>query len=157
MRIALLLVAAAACHPPAAAPVVPVRPPLPRDAAGQVRQAIEDWRAAYEHRDPDALEALYAHDADTMLVSDGVPFIGWASVDPALRDRIANTREVHIRLKEVQISALAPSAAVGIATMTRDSGDGVTSVHEVGALTLVFQKLEAGWRIVAEHYSYRRS
>ena len=129
---------------------------MPRDAAGQVKQVIEDWRKAYEARDVNALEALYTHDADTLLVSDGVPFIGWPSVDPALKNRMVNTREMHIRLKEVQVSALAPTAAVAIATMTRDSGDGTTSVHEYGALTLVLTKTDAGWRIASEHYSYRR-
>jgi uncharacterized protein (TIGR02246 family) len=159
MKLAWLLVACAACRAPsAAAPVAAPTPPrpMPRDAVGQVKQTIEDWRKAYEARDADALEALYTHDADTLLVSDGVPFIGWPSVDPALRDRIKNTREVHILLKEVQVSALAPTAAAAIATMTRDSGDGTTTIHEYGALTLVLTKTDAGWRIVAEHYSYRR-
>jgi uncharacterized protein (TIGR02246 family) len=158
MRIALLLVVAAACHRQVQSPAAPVpREPMPRDAAGQIRQAIDAWRAAYEGRNADALEALYTHDADTIVVTDGVPFIGWPSVDPALRDRMANTPEIHIRLKEVQIAALAPTAAVAIATMTRDTGDGTTSVHEYGALTLVFHKSDAGWQIAAEHYSYKRA
>jgi uncharacterized protein (TIGR02246 family) len=158
MKLGLLVIAVAACHS-AAAPVAPAPTPprpMPRDAAGQVKQVIEDWRKAYEARDVSALESLYTHDLDTLLVSDGVPYIGWASVDPALRDRMVNTREMRIRLKEVQVSALAPTAAVAIATMTRDAGDATTTVHEMGALTLVLTKSDAGWKIASEHYSYRR-
>jgi uncharacterized protein (TIGR02246 family) len=152
MRIALLLVVAAACHRQAATAAPVPHEPMARDEAGQIRQAIDAWRTAYETRNAGALEALYTHDADTIVVTDGVPFIGWASVD-----RMANTPESHIRLKEVQVAPLAPTAAVAIATMTRDTGDGTTSVHEHGALTLVFHKSDAGWQIAAEHYSYKRA
>jgi uncharacterized protein (TIGR02246 family) len=158
MKLAWLVVACVACRATVGAPVATSTTPrpMPRDEVGQVKQVIDDWRKAYEARDADTLEALYTHDADTLLVSDGVTFIGWPSVDPALRDRIKNTREVHIRLKEVQVSPIAPTAAVAIATMTRDSGDATTMIHEYGALTLVLTKTDAGWRIVSEHYSYRR-
>jgi ketosteroid isomerase-like protein len=40
--------------------------------------------------------------------------------------------------------------------MTREISDGITTVTENGALTLVFEKTHDGWQIVAEHYSYRR-
>jgi uncharacterized protein (TIGR02246 family) len=159
-RLALML-AVAACHPSgpvASAPAAPTPPrPMPRDAQGQIKQTIEDWRKAYEARDVDALEALYTHDADTLVVADGVPYIGWPSIDPALRNRMTMTREMHIQLKEVQVSQLAPNAAAAIATMTRDSGDATTTVHEYGALTLALTKTDTGWKIAAEHYSYRRA
>jgi len=48
-------------------------------------------------------------------------------------------------------------AAFGVATMTRELTDGVTTVTEYGSLTLVFRKdPNAGWLIVGEHYSYKR-
>lgn len=156
---ALVVVAFAACtrgSAPAATPA-PVRPPLPHDVAGQIRQVIDAWRTAYEHRDADALAALYTHDADTAVVADGVPLIGWASVEPALRDRVGAAKEVHIRLKEVQVAALGDGAAYGIATITRDAGDATTTVHELGTITLVFARTDQGWRIASEHYSYRRA
>ncbi|HEX4450690.1 MAG TPA: nuclear transport factor 2 family protein [Kofleriaceae bacterium] len=162
MKSALFVLAVAACHhaptgAQAATPAEPTPPrPLPRDAAGQVKQVIEDWRKAYEARDAAALEALYTHDADTLVVADGVPYIGWPSVEPALQNRMTNTREVHIQLKEVQVSELGPNAAAAIATMTRDSGDATTTVHESGALSLALTKTDAGWKIATEHYSYRR-
>jgi uncharacterized protein (TIGR02246 family) len=130
---------------------------MPRDAQGQIKQVIEDWRKAYESRDAEALEALYTHDADTLVVADGVPYIGWPSVEPALQNRMTMQREMHIQLKEVQVSELGPNAAAAIATMTRDSGDATTTVHEYGALSLALTKTDAGWKIAAEHYSYRRA
>jgi uncharacterized protein (TIGR02246 family) len=160
MKSVLVVLAVAACHhaQPATPAVTPTPSrPLPRDAQGQVKQVIEDWRKAYESRDAAALEALYTHDADTLVVADGVPYIGWPSVEPALQNRMINAREMHIQLKEVQVSELGPTAAAAIATMTRDSGDATTTVHEYGALSLALTKTDAGWRIAAEHYSYRRA
>jgi uncharacterized protein (TIGR02246 family) len=160
MRSLLVVLAVAACHrgPAAPQPAAPTPPrPLPRDAQGQVKQVIEDWRKAYEARDAAALEALYTHDADTLVVADGVPYIGWPSIEPALQNRMTSTREMHIQLKEVQVSELGPNAAAAVATMTRDSGDATTTVHEYGALSLALTKTDAGWKIAAEHYSYRRT
>lgn len=162
MKRALLVVVAfgalAGCPEPPATPIAQPTPPriMAHDEAGQVKEIIEAWREAYEARNLGAFEALYTHDDDTLIVYDGQPFIGWASVDTVLRDRVANAREVHIRLKEVQVSEVAPTAAAAVATMTRESGDGTTTVRETGALTLVLTKTDDGWKIAAEHYSYRR-
>jgi ketosteroid isomerase-like protein len=158
-RLGLVVLAVAACQhaQTAVPPAAPTPPrPLPREAVLQVKQVIEDWRKAYEKRDIEALEALYTHDDDTLVVADGVPYITWASVEPALKNRMAMQRELHIQLKEVQVSKLGPDAAAAVATMSRDSGDATTTVHEYGALSLALTKTDAGWKIAAEHYSYRR-
>ncbi|HEY6034049.1 MAG TPA: nuclear transport factor 2 family protein [Kofleriaceae bacterium] len=129
----------------------------PKEVTIATRGAIEQWRQAYEIKSIDALERLYSHDPDIVLVNDGVTLIGWSSVDGMLKDRISRAKEIHIRLKEVQVTSVAPTAAFGVATMTRESSDGVTTVTEYGSLTLVFRKdPNAGWLIVGEHYSYKR-
>ena len=152
----LALLALAGC--PHEAPVVttPVKDPTPKQVIVATRGAIEAWRQAYEVRSMDALAQLYAHDIDTVLVQDGVTLIGWSSIEGTLKDRLARAKEIHIRLKEVQVEAVGPGGAFAVVRMTREVGDGVTTVTEDGALTLVFRKDPTGWLIVGEHYSYKR-
>ncbi|CAN5529784.1 hypothetical protein BH11MYX1_BH11MYX1_55530 [soil metagenome] len=154
----LVLVVAASCaHQKTSETTVETKVQTPKEVTVATRGAIEQWRQAYEIRSIDALEKLYSHDPDIVLVNDGVTLIGWTSVDGMLKDRVARAKEVHIRLKEIQVTSVAPTAAFGVATMTRELGDGVTTVTEYGSLTLVFRKdPNAGWLIVGEHYSYKR-
>ena len=153
----LLVVAASCAHQKTPDTVVETKVETPREVTVATRGAIEQWRQAYEIRSIDALEKLYSHDANIVLVNDGVTLIGWSSVDGMLKDRVARAKEIHIRLKEIQVTSVAPTAAFGVATMTRELSDGVTTVTEYGSLTLVFRKdPNAGWLIVGEHYSYKR-
>ena len=50
----------------------------------------------------------------------------------------------------------AATAAVAVATMTRELSDGATTVTENGTLTLVLRKDRGRWQIASEHYSYKR-
>jgi ketosteroid isomerase-like protein len=139
-----------------AADTTPVAPATPSEVTAAGKGAIEQWRQAYEVKSFDALAKLYVRSPDTVLVLDGVPMIGWKSIEPMLRDKLARAKEIHIRLKDVSVMSLAPTIASAVATMTREISDGITTVTENGALTLVFEKTHDGWQIVAEHYSYRR-
>ena len=139
-----------------AADTTPVAPSTPSEVTAAGKGAIEQWRQAYEVKSFDALAKLYVRSPDTVLVLDGVPMIGWKSIEPMLRDKLARAKEIHIRLKDVSVMSLAPTIASAVATMTREISDGITTVTENGALTLVFEKTHDGWQIVAEHYSYRR-
>lgn len=128
----------------------------PAEVVSAARGAIEQWRQAYEVRSFDALAKLYVHDTATVVVQNGVPLIGWTAIEAMLKDRFAHAKEIHVRLKEVSVSSLAPTAASAVATMTREISDGTTTVTEDGALTLVLKRTGEGWQIVSEHYSYRR-
>ena len=156
LALALLAALAACPHEKAEEPTGPVRDSTPKEVIAATRGAVEQWRQAYEVRSMDALQKLYAHDLDIVVVTDGLTLIGWSSVEGLLADRLSRAKEIHIRLKEIQVRAIATSAAFAVATMTREVGDGVTTVTENGTLTLVFRKDTAGWLIVGEHYSYKR-
>ena len=151
LAIALLV---AGCPAPKGSATTPAA--APADVVTAARGAIEQWRQAYEVRSFEALAKLYVHDPRTVLVQDGLPLVGWTAIEPMLRDRLSHAKEIHVRLKEVTVSSLAPTVASAIATMTREVSDGVTTVTENGALTLVLTRTRDGWRIASEHYSYRR-
>jgi ketosteroid isomerase-like protein len=150
---ALVAVAVMSCAHGAAAPS---RPATPDEVVAAARGAIEQWRQAYEVRSVDALAKLYVHGPALVVVHDGTPELGWTSVHAMLQAQLARAKEVHVRLEDVKVTSLAPSVATAVATMTREIGDGVTTATEKGALTLVLEKAGDDWKIVAEHYSYKR-
>jgi ketosteroid isomerase-like protein len=153
MRFAILLVLGCTHGTPADKPA-PVAVPKEVVAAGHA--AVDQWRQAYEVKSVDALEKLYAHDADVAVVQDGVSSIGWASVRSMLEDRLARASQIHVRLKDVQVASLAPTIASAVATMSREVSTGATTVTDNGTLTLVLRKDGEAWVIALEHYSYRR-
>lgn len=158
LALATLVIALAACPRGKPAEPTSVAPSTPKEVEAGGRAAIEQWRQAYEVRSIDGLAKLYPHDLAVVVVQDGQALIGWSSVEAMLRDRLARAKQIHVRVKDIQVTSLGPTVASAIATMTRELSDGVTTVTENGALTLVLRKDDAGgWLIVAEHYSYRRA
>lgn len=150
-----LVLGAAGC-PRGGGDTTPKAPLTPKEVVAGARATIEQWRQAYEVRSFDALARLYAHDLDLVLVEDGAPLFGWTSVESTLKDRLARAKDIHVRLKDIQVVSLGPTGAAATATMTREISDGVTTVTESGALTLVLRKVGDMWKIVTEHYSYKR-
>ena len=151
---AVLLLALAACPGPRGENTA--RLDTPKDLSQAVRGAVEQWRQAYEIRSIDALEKLYAHDSGVVVVEDAQQLIGWPAVDAMLKDRLAHAKEIHVRLKDVQVAARGSVVATAVTTLSREISDGTTTVSEQGPLTLVLHNAGDGWRIVAEHLSYRR-
>ena len=128
----------------------------PADVVDMAKSTVEQWRQAYELRSVDTLAKLYAQTPDTVLVIDGIPVFGWQAIEQVLRAKLAHAKQVHVRLKDITVAAYGPNVAGATATMTREIGDDVTTVTENGALTLVLRRDDDGWKIVSEHYSYRR-
>ena len=120
------------------------------------RATVEGWRQAYQVKSYDTLAKLYVQSLELVVVEAGTPLVGWTSVEGMLKDRFARYKDVVIRLKDIQVTALGGTAAVATASMTRELGDGVTTITEGGALTVVLRKEGDAWLIVAEHYSYKR-
>lgn len=159
MKHAAILVVAlvlAAC-PHGGGDTTPTRPSTPKEVVAGARATIEQWRQAHQVRSVEAMTKLYVHSIDLVVVEDGVPLVGWTSVEGMLNDRFSRYKDVQIRLKDIQVVSLGPTAAVATASMTRELGDGVTTIQESGALTVVLRKEGDAWLIVAEHYSYKRS
>lgn len=127
----------------------------PKDTVSAARATLEQWRQAYEVKSMDALARLYAHDGDVAVVLEGVPLVGWRSVEAMLQDRLARAELVHVRLKDVQVAQIAPDVASVLATMTREVQTGATTVTENGTITLVLRRDGDAWVIAAEHYSYK--
>ena len=155
ITLAVVALAAAGCHR-GAGESAPAHPATPKEVVAAARATIEQWRQAYEVHSVEALAKLYAHDIDLVVVQDGLAIVGWSSVESMLKEHIARYKEIHVRLKDIQVQSLGDSAAVATAAMTREQGDSVTTVTESGALTVVLRKAGDTWQIVTEHWSYKR-
>lgn len=134
----------------------PPRPATPPEVLSAARGTIEQWRQAYQVKGMDALAKLYAHESQIVSVHDGRALVGWASVQAMIEDRLARYQKIVIRLKDINVVSLGPTAATATAAMTRELGDDVTTVTETGVLTMVLRRDGDQWVIVTEHYSYRR-
>ena len=160
-RIACALVAIAvalgtACTRPVA-PAGPVVPATPPEVVTAAKAAVETWRAAYETKTLETIAPLYSHDLDLAVIHEGVQQLGWSSVEAMLKDRFVRSTKIHVRLKDIQVTSVAPDVATAVATMTRELVEGSSTLVENGTLSLVFKRTATGWLIVLEHYSYRRS
>ena len=106
-----MALALAACPSAKQTPVAPPTPATPVQVVAAGRALVEEWRQAYEGKSFDALAKLYARGPELVVVQDGLPLIGWSSVDAMLRDRLARAKQVVVRVKDVQVTAIAPTAA----------------------------------------------
>ncbi|HUS30731.1 MAG TPA: nuclear transport factor 2 family protein [Kofleriaceae bacterium] len=154
---AIFFVALALAGCPRGSAPTPTHPSTPKETVAGARATVEQWRQAYQVKSFDALAKLYVQSLELVVVQDGSPLVGWTSVEGMLKDRFARYKDVQIRLKDIQVVALDGTSAVATASMTRELGDGVTTITESGALTVVLRKEGDLWLIVAEHYSYKRS
>jgi ketosteroid isomerase-like protein len=155
-HVAVLVVAFCIAGCPRGGNTSVARVETPKEVVASARATVEQWRQAYEVRSFDTLAKLYAHNLDLVVVQEGVPIVGWSSVEAMLKDRLARYKDIHVRLKDIQVQSLAADAAVATAAMTRELGDGVTTITESGALTIVLRKETEQWLIVTEHYSFKR-
>lgn len=153
---AIFVVALAIAGCSHSAATVPTKPSTPKEVVAGARATIEQWRQAYQVRSFEALARLYDHTLDLVVVQDGQALVGWTSVEGMLKDRLARFKDIQIRLKDIQVASLGGTAATATAAMTRELGDGVTTITESGALTVVLRKEGDIWLIVSEHYSYKR-
>jgi hypothetical protein len=153
--LAMVVLAVVACHGKGAS-TGPAKVATPKEVTDGARAAIEQWRQAYEVRSPEVLGKLYVHGGETMLVQDGVPTLGWPAIEPLLRDRLTRAKDIHVKLKDVQVTALSEDTVYAVASISREVSDGVTNVAENGAVTLVLRNEGGAWHILAEHYSRRQ-
>lgn len=124
------------------------------DTVAAAQRAAEAWRQAYEANNLDGIAALYAHDPGTVLVEQGVAFVGWDAAAKHLGEIVGHAREIHVKLKDVTVDAIDEDCAVVVATMDRDVSDGAVTTSERGVLTLVLHQAGGQWLVTSEHYSY---
>lgn len=124
------------------------------DAFAAVFRAVEQWRQGWQVRSLEALEPLYRHDDQTIIVYQGRAQRGWDRAQTWLRAQLAGASTVHLRIEDGVVTTLGADGATFAARMGREMSDGVLTTSDEGVLTLTFVHADGAWQIVAEHYSY---
>src|SRR5262245_19716956 len=113
MRHAAILVAALALAgcPRGGGEPTPTRPATPQEVIAGARGTIEQWRQTYQVRSVDTLAKLYADEVDLVVVTDGMQLVGWTSGEAMVKDELQRHPKIQIRLKDIQVVGLGPTAA----------------------------------------------
>lgn len=136
----------------------PARPETPPETVEGAKSVVEKWRQAYEVRSVEGLAQLYAHEPDTAVIQEGQLLAGWPAIEAMLKDRLAKATSVHLRITNVSVSAIGADGVRLIAELRRELGDATVQVAETGIVSFVLRRDEAaGWVIVLEHFSLKRS
>jgi ketosteroid isomerase-like protein len=151
---ATLVAGGAACGGGARTRPAPTLPPTPEAVVTQVKGTVEQWRQAHEVRSMEALAQVYAQVPELIYVSQGRLAVGWQATQEVIQAFFYAHTEIKITLGQLQIVALGGEGAVASGAITRRFGDGVTTIEETGGIVLVFRRVNDGWKIVAQNYSY---
>lgn len=131
----------------------PAAPTLGADAVAAIKGAVEKYRQALEVHSPEALAGIYVHELDLAVIHQGNWLRGWSAVEAYLSQRLSEGKKVRVMVRDLQIVALGEDAAVAHAQVETNIGDDSATITERGVLTLVFQRRNDTFQIVAEHFS----
>jgi hypothetical protein len=130
----------AATHSEPLAEVTPA-PIFDADMAREaLRQRLEAWRAAWSERRIDDYLACYG---PNFQPPEGLTRAAWVK---QRRERIANARDLNIRVDNMEFQVLTPTTAT-IAFRQRYKS---STVSEVTRKTLIFETREGRWHIIRE-------
>ncbi|MBV8037365.1 nuclear transport factor 2 family protein [Roseateles sp.] len=151
----LLLVLAGGCT---TTPRALVSPPLPCDAPGsdctnELMQALEDWKEAYNSRDPRRLQRLYAPGA---LITDdeysAVPLSGTAL--PLFFDEMAKRPTARMRWVVGNLKLFGETAVRSGECEFSEQADGRPPSRPV-RYSFAYQRIDGRWLIVLQHTTLR--
>ncbi len=118
--------------------------------ADQIGQVLADQSAAWNRGDLDAFMEGYAKTPALRFASGGTVTKGWQETLARYKKRYADHAAMGtLTFSDLDVTVLAPDAALvfGRWRLKNDQGE------PNGLFTLLFQKADAGWRIMADHTS----
>ena len=144
----------AACHPAVAS----LGPAQRSAVADSVRRATSEFSAAASAVDADRLFALYSNTPDFAAADNGVLYTSVEPLREKYRQIYRGFRAIETHFDTTRVTVLAPDAAVitfSGSVVTIDTA-GVRQPPTTLALTLVWVREPAGWRIRQMHQSFLR-
>ncbi|REJ85498.1 MAG: nuclear transport factor 2 family protein [Acidobacteria bacterium] len=130
--------------------------PLAPAVDEEVRSMLEEWRSAFERRDPTAIRAILSERSDFVWLEDGeVRYPTRESVLSAL-GAFPDDLQFRYHLHDVEVLTLRSDAAwVRLSTRTEIVRDSETVSTFEGVVSMLTEKREGRWQIVAAHTSNR--
>jgi uncharacterized protein (TIGR02246 family) len=125
-------------------------------AAGQRQEVLAFVRAyvdATNRADMTAYVDMYAQRPDLITVNDGEFTRGWDAVRNGANEMMGTEGSFRMSVGVVEVMTLSPTMAIAVFpfSATVNTQQGPRQVR--GAMTLVLQKMPAGWRIIHDHTS----
>ena len=131
-------------------PVVCAAPEQSSDSANEVQSVLKEQQEVWNRGDIDAFMNGYARSASTVFVSEDEVTRGWATVRDRYRVKYADRAKMGtLTFSDIEVTMLSTDAAVvlGRWKLKRENDE----PH--GRFTLIFKRLQEGWRIVQDHTS----
>jgi uncharacterized protein (TIGR02246 family) len=147
---AALVVLGMACQPPAQTGMTDAQRAAVADT---VRRQTDAFIAAFNHMDPNEFIAQMA--INESFAESGRLYPSRDSVSGTVRTFVAGIRSLEVGWDQVQVTVLAPDAAVVTGTFHEnfvDKAGKTTKLH--GAWSGVYQRRDGKWGIVQAHESY---
>src|SRR3989442_9326243 len=119
----------------------------------EVRQAVRAYVDAFNKADAATLVEMYSREAGVTSVGDGQITRGWDAIR-STADSIAGAEgKYKVATGSIDVTPLGPGHALALTStiLTVKSGD--QEVQLRGAMTLVYKKIGAEWKIIHDHTS----
>lgn len=127
-----------------------VSPPAIRT---EIQQAVRTYVDAWNRADASNLVEMYSRAAGVTSVGDGEIIRGWDRIRERYDSIVGVEGRFKIAIGSIDVAPMGVSHALALTSYTltihTDAGD----VQERGAMTLVFQKVGAEWKVVHDHTS----
>jgi uncharacterized protein (TIGR02246 family) len=117
----------------------------------QVQAEIRRFVAAVNQGNPRAVADLYVNDRRTTTAGDGEIYVGWQRVADLLRQVYAQAGRIELAVDSITVMPLGKDAAVAVMRCHWLFGRDRREV--TGAMTLVYARQPAGWRLAHDHTS----
>src|SRR5437773_11726037 len=119
----------------------------------EVQQVVRAYVDAFNKADAAALTEMYSREAGVTSVGDGQITRGWDAIR-SIADSIAGAEgKYKVATGSIDVTPLGPGHALALTStiLTVKSGD--QEVQLRGAMTLVYKKIGAEWKIIHDHTS----
>src|SRR5437773_8738933 len=134
-------------------PCLTAQQPSAATVRTEVLQAVRAYVDAINKADAAALTEMYSREAGVTSVGDGQITRGWDAIR-SIADSIAGAEgKYKVATGSIDVTPLGPGHALALTStiLTVKSGD--QEVQLRGAMTLVFKKIGAEWKIIHDHTS----
>jgi micrococcal nuclease len=129
---------------------VSLQGPLP-----EIKAEVARYVTAVNEGDPRVVAELYQRGAGASTLGDGHITLGWDSVAASYREAYRSLRSIRMEIPgdSVTVVALGDDAALALFPYRWTLGPAGRGIVLRGAMTLVYRRTPAGWRIVHDHTS----
>jgi len=130
--------------------------PTPASARADVQKFVRDYIDAENRADATSLSEAVSHRAEVTSVNNGTIVRGWDAIRSSTDEIAGKQGTFTASIGTMDVTMLGSSYAFVLAPISIVARDEKGQLVELkGAMTLVVQKGDAGWKILNEHYSWR--